>query len=216
MKQYFINHLSLIPLYIVLLFSFAWMSIFYESGLNRLLITSDQLGSYYYQKKEYKKAAEVFENSLYKATSYYRVAEFKKAKSIYQNIQSKEGRYNLANTFVMIGDYDNAIKNYEFALRIDSNFKEARDNLVVAKARKILKEPENDGKQGVGDMYDLGADEILYDNTEKKGVDDDRSAQEDIQSGNPNWLDRIQTGPKDFLKNKFRYQYEMKESIYAK
>ncbi len=78
--------------------------------------------------------------------------------------------------------------------------------MIVAKARKILKEPENDGEQGVGE---LGADEIVFDNKEGKGVDDDSSAEQEASSGNPNWLDRLQTGPKDFLKNKFRYQYEM-------
>ena len=83
----------------------------------------------------------------------------------------------------------------------------------VAKARKTLKEPENDGQQGVGA---LGADEIVYDNTEGKGVDDDTSVQQDTMSGNPNWLDRLQTGPKEFLKNKFSYQYRMKEGNDAK
>ena len=113
----------------------------------------------------------------------------------------------------MLGEYDNAIKTYERALKIDPNFKKAQENLIVAKARKILKEPENDGQQGVGA---LGADEIVYDNTEGKGVDDDTSAPQDTTSGNPSWLDRLQTGPKDFIKNKFRYQYNMKESNDAK
>jgi Ca-activated chloride channel family protein len=108
----------------------------------------------------------------------------------------------------MLGLYDPAIEAYELALKIDPDFKEAKENLIVAKARKILKEPENDGEQGVGE---LGADEIVFDNKGGKGVDDDTSAEQEVASGNPNWLDRLQTGPKDFLKNKFRYQYEMQE-----
>ena len=61
-------------------------------------------------------------------------------------------------------------------------------------------------------MGELGADEIVFDNKENKGVDDDTSAQTEAASDNPNWLDRLQTGPKDFLKNKFSYQYQMQEA----
>ena len=202
------NNLSLIPFWLTLAVSLVWVIFFYEHGLNRLFITPDQSGYKQYVKKNYVLAAEYFENLSFKGASYYKNAEFKKAKSVYQNLTTKEDTYNLGNIFVMLGEYDNAIKSYERALKIDPNFKEAQENLRVAKARKILKEPENDGQQGVGMM---GADEIDYDNTEGKGVDDDRSAQKEIGQGNPNWLDRLQTGPKDFLKNKFRYQYQMKE-----
>ncbi len=208
MKHFFTKHLTLLPFYAVGLLSLLWVLFFYKDGLNRLLITSDQLGFRYYEKKEYVKAAETFENISLKGAAYYRDAAFKKSRSMYQNLSSKEEKFNLGNTFVMLGEYDAAIEAYELALKIDPHFIEAEDNLVVAKARKILKEPENDGEQGVGA---LGADEIVFDNKAGKGVDDDSSAQQATESGNPNWLDRLQTGPKDFLKNKFSYQYQMQE-----
>ena len=216
MKHFFTKHLTLLLFYAVALLSLVWVLFFYKEGLNRLFITSDQLGYHYYEKKEYVKAAETFENISLKGAAYYQDAAFKKAKSMYQNMSSKEGTFNLGNVFVMLGDYDSAIKTYERALKIDPNFKKAQENLVVAKARKILKEPENDGKQGIGDMYDMQPDEVVYDNTEGKGEDDTRSAQKDAEKGNPNWLDRLQTGPKDFLKNKFSYQYQMKGDSHAK
>ena len=213
MKNFLMKHTSLIPLMLVLLLSLLWLLFFYGGSWNRLLITSDQLGYKYYQQKEYTKAGETFENRGFKGASFYRAGEFKKAKSIYQNLSDRNGKYNLGNANVMLGHYDDAIEAYELALKIDPDFKEAKENLVIAKARKILKEPENDGEQGVGE---LGADEIVFDNKEGKGVDDDQSAREESASGNPNWLDRLQTGPKDFLKNKFSYQYQMQEHNDAK
>ena len=213
MMKHIKNNLSIIPFWLTLVLSLFWVIFFYENGLNRLFITPDQSGYKQYVKKNYAGAAQYFENLSFKGASYYKNAEFKKAKSVYQNLTTKEDTYNLGNVFVMLGEYDNAIKSYERALKIDPNFKEAQENLRVAKARKVLKEPDNDGQQGVGMM---GADEIVYDNTEGKGVDDDRSAQKEMGQGNPNWLDRLQTGPKDFLKNKFRYQYQMKERDDAK
>lgn len=196
------------PFFVTLLASLIWLVFFYEGKVDRLFVTADQAGYKVYTKKNYTQASENFENLSFKGASYYREGAFKKAKTVYQNLSGKEGRYNLANVYVMLGDYDAAIESYELALKIDPNFKKAQDNLKVAKARKILKEPENDGQQGVGA---LGADEIVFDNTENKGVDDDQSAQQEASSGNPNWLDRLQTGPKDFLKNKFSYQYQMQE-----
>jgi len=208
MKGFWMKKKSLMPFLVTLFFSLVWLLFFYSGSWNRLFITADQLGYRYYQQQEYIKAAEIFENRAFKGAAYYRAGEFKKAKSMYQNLSDRNGKYDLGNTHVMLGHYDDAIEAYELALRIDPEFKEAKENLVIAKARKILKEPENDGEQGVGE---LGADEIVYDNKEGKGVDDDSSAQQEAESGNPNWLDRLQTGPKDFLKNKFRYQYEMQE-----
>jgi len=178
MKAIIEKHLTLIPLYLTLLFSLLWLLFFYEGSMNRLFITADQAGYEAYEKRDYLKAAENFEDIAFKAASFYKAGEFKKAKTIYQNLSDKAGKYNLGNTLVMLGKYDAAIKAYELALKMDPNFKEAKENLLIAKVRKRLKEPENDGEQGVGK---LGAD---------------------------NWLDRLQTGPKAFLRNKFRYQYE--------
>jgi len=209
MQKYF----TLIPLYLTFFLSVVWLLFFYEGSMNRLFITADQAGYKAYEKKDYLEAAENFENIAFRATSFYRAGEFKKAKAIYQNLSDNVGKYNLGNTFVMLGEYDSAIEAYELALKIDPDFKEAKENLIVAKARKMLKEPENDGEQGVGE---LGADEIVFDNKESKGVEDDSSAEQESGSGNPNWLDRLQTGPKDFLKNKFRFQYEMQERKDAK
>jgi Ca-activated chloride channel family protein len=213
MKSYIKEYLSLLPFYFVLILSVVWLLFFYKEGINRLFISSDQLGYRYYQDKAYIKAAETFENFSFKGASFYRAAEFKDAKAIYLNLQNKEGKYNLGNSYVMLGEYDPAIEAYELALKIDPDFKEAQDNLKIAKARKILKEPENDGEKGVGEM---GADEIVFDNKEGDGVDDDHSAEQESASGNPNWLDRLQTGPKDFLKNKFRYQYEIEGKHHEK
>ena len=201
-----VKHSSLLPFFLMVIFSFVWLLFFYDGTWNRLLLSADQKGYKQYQDKAYMKAAKNFEDTSFKAAALYRAGEFKEAKVLYTNLSDKVGKYNLGNANVMLGLYDPAIEAYKLALKIDPNFKEAKDNLRVAKARKILKEPENDGEQGVGE---LGADEIVFDNKEGKGVDDDSSAQEATESGNPNWLDRLQTGPKDFLKNKFRYQYEI-------
>ena len=203
--KYLRKNITLIPLYVVLLCSALWLLFVYNDGLNRLFMTNNQAGYSSYKKKEYIKASKEFESLAFKGASLYRAGAFKEAKEVYQNFSTKEGKYNLGNSFLMLGEYDSAIEAYTIALEIDPDFQEANKNLKVAKARKILKAPENDGEQGTGE---LGADEIVFDNVENKGVDDEQSAAQDQGTGNPNWLDKIETSPQEFLQNKFRYQYE--------
>ncbi|MBL0722066.1 MAG: tetratricopeptide repeat protein [Sulfurovum sp.] len=208
MRKFIKNSASLMPFYVILILSTLWLIFFYNGSWNRLLFTSNQIGYRAFQKGDYMKASKIFDKSSFKGASFYKAGEFKSAKIYYQNLTTKEGKYNLGNANLMLGLYDPAIESYKLALKIDPNFQEAKDNLAVAKARKILKKPENKGDEGVGK---LGADKIVFDNKEGKGVDDSKSASQTTNSKNPNWLDRLNTGPKDFLKNKFRYQYEMQK-----
>ena len=127
---------------------------------------------------------------------------------------SKEGRYNLGNSYVMLGKYQEAIEAYDLALKIDPDFTWAKENRDLAEARQKMMDVENDGEQGVGE---LGADEIVYDNKENKGEDvTEETSGETSENRNANWLDRIQTGPQDFLKHKFSYQYGMQKAKDAK
>ena len=135
------NNLSLVPFWIIFLLSVIWFIFMYDKGIERLFVTSDRLGYRHYQNQDYLNAAKHFEDISFKAASYYKAAEFKNAKALYQNLTTKEGVYNLGNTFVMLGDYDNAIQAYKRALKIDPNFEEAQENLLVAQVRKTLKEP---------------------------------------------------------------------------
>ena len=202
------NHPTLLPFYAVIFFSLLWVIFFHKEGVDRLFITSDQQGFHYYEKNEYAKAAQTFENISLKGASYYRDGAFEKSTSAYQNLTSKEERFNLANSLAMSGQYASAIKAYEQALKIDKNFKAAQENLLFVKAKKTNNKSEGNEAEGVGT---LSEDETAIDNKEGKGTDDDDSKKQNIKSADPLWLDRLQTGPEEFLKNKLSYQYQMKE-----
>jgi len=157
--------------------------------------------------KDYMSASKSFEDISFRGASLYRAGEFKKAKSIYMLLTNRDSRYNLGNSYLMMGKYEEAIKAYDIALQIDPNFIEATENRALAKARKELLDVPNDGEQGVGE---LGADEIVYDNKDSKGVEDTVEGKKE-GSNQENWLDRIETSPKEFLKYKFGYQYSRRD-----
>ena len=209
-KNYYENHRTLLPFYAAVIIVLAWGLFFFRGSWSELWITNDQKGYALFSDKKYLEATSVFDDPLYKGASYFKAGEFKKAKAIYMMNSSKEGRYNLGNSQMMLGKYEKAIEAYEIALKIDPDLTWAKENLSLAKARQKMLDVENDGEQGVGE---LGADEIVYDNTENKGQDvTEESSGETSESKNANWLDRIQTGPKEFLKHKFSYQYGMQKA----
>lgn len=210
MRSYLMKHRTEIPLYLSLLLVLSWALFFYNGSWSQLWITADQQGYRSYQKKAYAEAAKSFKDPLFKAAAYFKEGEFKKAKALYMNSSTKESKYNLGNAEMMLGKYDKAIEAYDIALKIKPDFKWAKENKQLAFARKKMNEVENDGEQGVGE---LGADEIVYDNKDNKGVDvKEEGSKENSEQKNANWLDRIQTSPKAFLKNKFSYQYQMQKS----
>jgi Ca-activated chloride channel family protein len=214
MKAYLLKHRTLWPFYATVIMVLAWGFFFYKGSWGELWITNDQKGYQLFTSKKYLESADVFDDTLYKGASFYKAGEFKKAKAVYMMNSSKEGRYNLGNSHMMLGKYEEAIEAYEIALKIDPNFILAKDNMALAIARQKILDVENDGEQGVGA---LGADEIVYDNTDNKGQDvTEETSGETSDSKNANWLDRIQTGPKEFLKHKFSYQYGMQKDKDAK
>ena len=210
MRELLMKHRTLLPLYVSLFLVLVWVLFFYKGSWSQLFSTADQQGYNHYQEKAYDKAAKSFEDTDFKSASYFKDGEFKKAKVLYMNSSTKESKYNLGNAEMMLGKYDKAIEAYDVALKIDPSFKWAKENKQLALARKKMNEVENDGEQGVGK---LGADKIVYDNKEDKGVEvTEEGSTESSEQKNANWLDRIQTSPKAFLKNKFSYQYQMQNS----
>lgn len=209
MKSFFLKHRTLLPFYAAVIIVLVWGLFFFRGSWSELWITNDQKGYQLFTSEKYLEAADVFDDTSFKGASFYKAGEFKKAKAVYMMNSSKEGRYNLGNSHIMLGKYKEAIEAYEIALTIDPDFTWAKENMALAIARQAMLDVENDGEQGVGM---LGADEIVYDNTENKGQDvTEEGGQEGGESKNANWLDRIQTGPQDFLKHKFSYQYGMQK-----
>ncbi len=214
LKTLLMTQRTLLPFYAALIIMLVWGLFFFRGSWSELWITNDQKGYQLFQSEKYLEAANVFEDSSFKGASFYKAGEFKKAKAVYMLDSSKEGRYNLGNSHIMLGKYKEAIEAYEIALKIDPDFTWAKENMKLAIARQKMLDVENDGEQGVGE---LGADEIVYDNKENKGQDvTEETSGETSESRNANWLDRIQTGPQDFLKHKFSYQYGMQKADDAK
>lgn len=180
-------------------------------NLKALLVTPTQEYQYFFNKREYVKAANSSVDSLQQGSALYLAGEFKKAAAVFGSSGSLETVYNRGNSYVMLGKYDLAIADYENVLKKKPDWQEASDNLELARLRKEKMAPPEDDFGGTGGK--LGADEIVI-GDKKTGTsvedDDEHQTQEGSQlSKNEQqalWLKKVQTKPADFLRLKFSYQ----------
>ncbi len=177
--------------------SFDWAS---------LWATPDQQGRRLFDKGDFRKAAEHFEDPMWKGTALYRAGAFDEAQAEFARLDTAEAHYNRGNCLVFLGSYEEAVASFERALNRRTGWAEAEENRDLATARAAMLKAEG------GDMGDqqIGADEIVFDKKEPGGqeteIDGEKAA--DDSSMQALWLRRVQTRPADFLKAKFAYQQQ--------
>lgn len=156
------------------------------------------------------KAADVFEDPLQRGTALYRAGRFKEAAASFGQDDSAEALYNRANALVMLGNYDEAMAGYRKALALRPDWKDASDNLELARERQARLHPPNEGDAGTGG--NLPPDKIVFDKQAANAPEDQK---ETVAGGQQHlsdaelramWLRRVQTRPADFLRTKFAYQ----------
>jgi len=188
----------------MVLSSIIWAVFIFNGGLSSLWLTPDQQGYHWYKKEQYLKSSELFDDPAFKASALFRAGEFEKSAALYATMNDANARYNLANANLMMGRYPQAIEFYDQALALKPVFAQAKENRAIAVARQQILEQSRDNDEGTGGM--LEADEIVYDNKNNRGQEVTEQAGEQNSSA-AHWLDRLQTGPDQFLKHKFSYQY---------
>jgi Ca-activated chloride channel homolog len=176
-------------------------------GWTRLWSSPDQQGRWLYDHGRYAEAAETFVDPRWRGAAQMRGGDFKAAAETYLGAETAGAAYDRGNALVMLGKYEDAAKAYDRALALRPGWREAEDNLTLARLRaERMKAPGTDAE---GQRE--GADEIVYDKaaarnegqkTETPGTPMDDSAVRAL------WLKRVQTKPADFLRARFAYQLQ--------
>lgn len=183
------------------------------SSLINMWFTPAQQYQHQMDKQRYEAAAACAVDPLQKGTALYMGGKFKEAASVYGAISSAEALYNRANSYVMQGMYDEAIASYQRVLQLRPSWKEASDNLALARQRKDKIAPPADDAGGTGGQ--LGADEIVFDdrNMDKASVSNEPSQGGGLSQNEQLalWLQKVETKPADFLRLKFSYQLNRQE-----
>ena len=175
--------------------SFSWMD---------LWLTHDQQGRYYFERGEYEKAAEKFEDPMWKGLALSRAGNYEDALNAFALSDSAEAWYNQGNALAHIGKYPDAVQAYQQALARRHPWPEAEENLaliesLIPKADKEKKDEEQEIAP------DIPPDQVKFDEKGKHGkktqqVKVDPKKMADI------WMRNIQTTPADFLRRRFAMQ----------
>jgi len=198
---------------------FLYALILVNWSVKDLFITPDQRGRLLLQKKEYKQAAVVFHDLMWRGTALYRNGDFMEAAAAFGRDDAAAAHYNRANALLMAGKYDAAISAYEQALGLKPDWLAPRENLALARIRKKRLQPPDDDAGGTGGK--LEADAIVFDDRAKKAAADQQGQ---IAGGEglsdlemrALWLRRIENRPADFLRVKFLCQKKLSRSSGAR
>lgn len=118
----------------------------YALGWQDLWQTKDQRAQQAYNKQDFVKAAEQFENPDWKAAAHYKAGDYDKALEDLKNSKSASSAYNQGNALAKTGQLEEAIKAYEKALAANSNDSDAKHNKEVVE-KELEKQKQGQQQQ---------------------------------------------------------------------
>lgn len=170
-----------------------------------LWMTPDQQGRYYLQKGDYRKAAEKFEDPLWRGLASARARDYDTALNAFALSDAAESWYNQGNALAHMGKYPEAVAAYLQALQRRPHWKDAEDNLALVQS--LIPKPKDDKKdkeQEQEEAPNLPPDQTKFDEKGKQGkrakVNMRPETMADI------WMRNIQTTPAEFLRRRFAIQ----------
>ena len=127
-----------------LLFRKGWVFIFlltimpidnsvYALDWNDLWKTRDQQAKEAMESGDYDKAIELFEDSEWLAAAHYRAGNYRQSANGFNNNSNIDHLYNHANSLAKIGQFEEAIENYEKVIAEEPNAEDALYNLNLLK-----------------------------------------------------------------------------------
>jgi len=167
-----------------------------------LWLTADQQGRYYFQKEEYKIAADRFKDPMWRGLALSRAGDYATALDQFANSNSPEAWYNQGNSLAHLHRFPEAVHAYEQALKAKPNWPAAQDNLRLV--RSLIPPPKNNEGEEEAPKQEPGETQVEdKDDSGKKGK---QRLQMNSEKMADVWMRNIQTSPADFLRRRFAIQ----------
>ena len=175
-----------------------------------LWLTPDQQGRYYFQKAAYERAAERFEDPMWKGLALARAGKYEDALNEFALSDSAEGWYNQGDALAHLGKYPEAVQAFSEALARRNGWPEAQENLDMVKS--LIPPPAKKQEEREEPAEDT-PDKVQFDEKGKQG----KKAKMQMAEMDPKklaeiWMRNIQTTPADFLRRRFEMQAAENES----
>ncbi|MFT5041261.1 MAG: Ca-activated chloride channel family protein [Hyphomicrobiaceae bacterium] len=174
-----------------------------ERSFAALWLTPDQWGRLAYEKLDFAGAAEQFEDPSWKGVASYEAGQYTEAAAAFGRVPTPESFYNRGNAFMKSREYRKAITGYEQAVAESSSWTDAAENLELARHVLIYIEGLRE-QTDTGDETELGADDIVFDNTEERGKEIVITQESTILAESAEkWMRSVDTETRDFLRGRF-------------
>lgn len=173
----------------------AWMN---------LWLTHDQQGRHYYERGDFKKAAEEFEDPIWKGLALSRSGDYEGALNAFALSDSAEAWYNQGDALAYLGKYPEAVQAYQQALARRHPWPEAEENLALVES--LIPKAKNKDKEQEEEAPDLPPDQMKFDEKGQQGKKTQIRLKLDPKKMAEIWMRNIQTTPADFLRRRFAMQ----------
>ncbi len=207
-----------------------------HAGVLDWFLRRDQQGYEALAKKEFEKAASLYQDDFSKGTAYLEAKNYEKAAEHLKKTNNASGKYNLGNALAHLGQVDEAIKAYDDALKLDPNHEKAKFNKDLLEKQKDKKseQPEQSNssesksqseksRETSPQEKNTGSKEEekkpQEENTNKSSEQDEKEAKKP-KAGEPNdkkegdqldsaskyYLDQVKSGNANFFRRKFQVE----------
>jgi Ca-activated chloride channel family protein len=172
-------------------------------GIVNLFLTPDQQGRLAYEDKEFARAADFFEDPMWKGHALYRSGKYSEAAQVFGRLPSAEAAFAKGTAHARTREYREAIAAFEGALQREPDHAGALRNLEVARA--ILAYVETAREQSdTGEEVGIGADDVVFDNESGGGAETTITGEDQIKMETAEqWMRTVDTRTADFLRIRF-------------
>jgi Ca-activated chloride channel family protein len=177
-------------------------------------ITADQRGDRLLKQRRFAEAAKAYHDPMKAGIALYRGGSFEQAARTFTKVPGEDALFNAGNSWLMHGQYQQAIERYDLVLKKRAGWKPAADNKAIAAAR--LARMDASGKDRDKEATEAySPDEITVDNKGGDSKDPQKpvTGPADDASLQATWLRRVKTTPAQFLKAKFAWQASQAQPV---
>ncbi|WP_109123880.1 VWA domain-containing protein [Dyella sp. C11] len=162
--------------------------------------TPDQQGRWYYEHRDFAKAAEHFQDPAWKGWALYQHGRYDDARKIFETLPGPDAKFMTGNSYAHQFQYEEAKDAYNEALRMKHPFPEAEANLRLMV--QLMKQRESVPPEDEDDEY--RPDEVKQDKEGAKGKGTTKvMGKRSVQVPADVWMRNLSVSPADFLRTKF-------------
>lgn len=170
-------------------------------------VRPDVQGQLAYKKGDYQKAAEHFQDPLWRGIAWYHAGNFPAAVMAFRRApQTPEALLWTGNSLAQQKQWQQALESYDRALSLRPDWQTALENREkISRIVMQLRQKEREREQEQGDDMDDGPDKVVHDLHKDQGV-----KQKNIQpiAGNApqldQWYENLQVSPSGLLESLYR------------